>query len=285
MQRVQTAGAVKFSESKSQGVRSVNLAQKEIGMVLSGSKRIYHDDSVTIAERGDIFLLCEGLHHIEDCPSERGFEQIVFYISAEDLHRHIVAMINDYGVECFDNHRCSRCNNHNFVVTPATPSLKEFFTSINSSFAHHAEGGEKLRHLRIAELIYHILCSEDKCLRRRLLMGADVDNVRFTCQIYDNILKDASIENLARQTNRSLTSFKKEFRRHFATSPHKWYIEQRLQLAKTLLVSTNMTISQIGIHCCFTNISHFIKLFKHRFHTTPAALRREFNAKNETTSV
>lgn len=276
MQRVQTAGAVKFSESKSRGIHSINLMQKELGIVLNGSKRIYHDDSVTIVERGDIFLLCEGMHHIENCPSERNFEQIVFYIAADDLHRHIVSMINDYGIECFDNHTCSRCNNQNFVVSKANDALRDFFTSINSSFAHtNVVQGENLRHLRTAELIYHILCCEDRCLRKVLLASADVDNVRFTCQIYDNILKDSSIESLARQTNRSLTSFKKEFRRLFSTSPHKWYIEQRLQLAKTLLISTNMTISQIGIHCSFTNISHFIKLFKQRFKITPAALRRQ----------
>ena len=103
MQRVQTAGAVKFSESKSRGIHSINLMQKELGIVLNGSKRIYHDDSVTIVEPGDIFLLCEGMHHIENCPSDRNFEQIVFYITAEDLHRHIVSMINDYRIECFDS--------------------------------------------------------------------------------------------------------------------------------------------------------------------------------------
>ncbi|MBQ5843935.1 MAG: AraC family transcriptional regulator, partial [Alistipes sp.] len=37
---------------------------------------------------------------------------------------------------------------------------------------------------------------------------------------------------------------------------------------------TNMTISEVGISCAFTNISHFIKLFKQRFHTTPAVLRK-----------
>jgi AraC-like DNA-binding protein len=51
-------------------------------------------------------------------------------------------------------------------------------------------------------------------------------------------------------------------------------LHQEEQRAKILLFSTNLTISEIGNQCAFTNISHFIKLFKQRYGDTPAALRR-----------
>jgi AraC-like DNA-binding protein len=85
---------------------------------------------------------------------------------------------------------------------------------------------------------------------------------------------------LAELTNRSLTSFKKEFKRLFNASPHRWIVEQRLDRAKIMLASTSRTVSEIGAECAFANISHFIKLFKHRYNETPASFRRKCSQEN-----
>ena len=76
------------------------------------------------------------------------------------------------------------------------------------------------------------------------------------------------------QTNRSLTSFKKEFKGIFGMPPHRWIVEKRLERARMLLISTNKTVSEVGTECGFANISHFIKLFKRRFGTTPKTLHK-----------
>jgi AraC-like DNA-binding protein len=111
-------------------------------------------------------------------------------------------------------------------------------------------------------------------VRRKLVRSTDSSTNLFVNTIYDNIFNDISIEGLAEQTNRSLTSFKKEFRRIFDTSPHHWIIEQRLDRARILLASTSRTVSEIGAECGFSNISHFIKLFKQRYNRTPASYRK-----------
>jgi AraC-like DNA-binding protein len=107
-----------------------------------------------------------------------------------------------------------------------------------------------------------------------VLRSSDIDSGQFVNTIYDNVFNDISIEMLAEMTNRSLTSFKKEFKRLFNAPPHRWIIEQRLDRARILLASTSRTVSEIGVECAFSNISHFIKLFKLRYKETPAAFRR-----------
>lgn len=87
-----------------------------------------------------------------------------------------------------------------------------------------------------------------------------------------NISNEHSCENCR---NRSLTSFKKEFRRHFQMPPHKWYIRQRLMHSRLLLISTSKSISEIGNECTFPNTSHFIKLFKKEYQMTPATYRHK----------
>lgn len=125
----------------------------------------------------------------------------------------------------------------------------------------------------MTELIYLIASHEDCCLKSKLLSNVDTARENFEQIIYDHIFRDVSIEELARLTNRSLTSFKKEFRRHFQIPPHKWFIRQRLMHSRLLLISTSKSISEIGNECTFPNTSHFIKLFKKEYQMTPAAYR------------
>ena len=96
--------------------------------------------------------------------------------------------------------------------------------------------------------------------------------------IYSHIFSDISIEELASTCHRSLTSFKKEFKRLLDAPPHQWIIDQRLDKARILLASTSRTVSEIGAVCAFANISHFIKLFKQRYNETPATFRRKHSA-------
>ena len=125
----------------------------------------------------------------------------------------------------------------------------------------------------MTELIYLLASHEDCCIKSKLLSNVDSAKENFEQIVYDHIFKDISIEELSKLTNRSLTSFKKEFRRHFQMPPHKWYIRQRLMHSRLLLISTSKSISEIGNECTFPNTSHFIKLFKKEYQMTPATYR------------
>lgn len=157
---------------------------------------------------------------------------------------------------------------------PAWNALRNFFINTNA-YLRDEEGlpDETGESIKMTELIYLIASHEDCCIKSRLLSNIDTARKSFEQTVYDHIFKDVSIEELARLTNRSLTSFKKEFRRHFQMPPHKWFIRQRLMHSRLLLISTSKSISEIGNECTFPNTSHFIKLFKKEYQMTPAAYR------------
>ena len=127
--------------------------------------------------------------------------------------------------------------------------------------------------MKMTELIYLIISQRDCCLKSKVLSNVDSAHDNFEQIIYSNIFSDLAIEELAEMCNRSLTSFKKEFKRHFFMPPHRWFIKQRLIQSRLLLISTSKSISEIGIECTFPNTSHFIKLFKKQYGTTPAIYR------------
>lgn len=277
-----TPDVVKVVETSSEGIRSTNLSRMAIGFVVRGRKLIYHNDSSVVVGEGDMFWLDAGVHYEENVVEDELFEQIVFYVSPADLQRIIISLNSNYGLSCDSAHQCDACRRNNFVVCRPSVELHDFFVGVNQSFRRSDLRRNKIgSRIKLSELIYLIVSGEDSCLRRKIVAGADVVNGQFAKEIYNNVFNDVSIEILARKTNRSLTSFKKEFRRQFDVPPHKWFIDQRLQRAKVLLMSTNMTISEIGAECAFTNISHFIKLFKQRFDDTPASMRRKSRMERE----
>ena len=140
------------------------------------------------------------------------------------------------------------------------------------------EIAETAENIKMTELVYLIVSHDECCLRSKILGNIDTAKENFEQLMYDHIFDDVSIDELAALCNRSLTSFKKEFKRVFLMPPHQWFIRQRLMHARMLLISTSKSISQIGSECAFPNTSHFIKLFKKEYGMTPANYRSRHNA-------
>ncbi len=273
---------IKLSESSNHGIHSLMLSRMTVGYVVRGSKYIYCGDACTSVVEGDIFVYDAGLHYEENCTAANSaFEQILFYVSPETLQSILLSLNSNYGLSYTDRHRCPRCVKQDFVVSHASAAVRDFFAAVNASFARGGVQHNAIaQRIKLNELIYLLLSGDDSCVRSKILSNSDSVNGQFAMVIYDSVFKDISIETLAQMTNRSLTSFKKEFKRQFGTPPHKWFIAQRLNRSKLLLLSTGKTISEVGAECAFSNISHFIKLFKSRYNYTPAVFRQRF-AKGE----
>lgn len=272
-----TVDVVKVHEKENYGIRSTSLSRTALGFVLSGTKRIHLNDTHLDIRCGDLFLLNKGIHYEENIISaEGGFEQIVFYLSSAAIHRILFNLNINYGISATSQHRCHHCSTHNFAIHHANRDMASLFNDLNASLQQRGGRDNKVRqHIKLNELIFLILEEEECCLKRKLVQSADVMSEQFAEIIYNNLFKDISVEDLAMQTNRSLTSFKKEFKRIFGAPPHRWIVSRRLEMARVLLLSTNKTVSEVGIDCGFSNISHFIKLFKQKFHATPSSFRQQ----------
>lgn len=266
---------VKYQETLHNGIQSLVLSRYAIGYILHGTKNIYDGDRRETFTRGEVFYLGIGHHYAENVPEAgQPFEEVLFYYTPDDLQRILMHLNITYGLNISNEHSCEKCRNRSHVAMPAWNSLRNFFINTNS-YLRDEEGDpdETGESIKMTELIYMIVSHEDCCIKSKLLSNIDTAKENFEQTVYDHIFRDISIEELARLTNRSLTSFKKEFRRHFMMPPHKWFIRQRLMHSRLLLISTSKSISEIGNECTFPNTSHFIKLFKKEYRMTPAAYR------------
>ena len=91
-----------------------------------------------------------------------------------------------------------------------------------------------------------------------------------------NYMYDLNIEDYAKIANRSLSAFKRDFKKHYNTSPGKWLTNRRLKRAKTMLQTGNKSITQIAFDCGFNNSSHFSRVFKETFYISPSGFKKNW---------
>lgn len=88
-----------------------------------------------------------------------------------------------------------------------------------------------------------------------------------------NCLHHLSLEGFAKLCGRSLSTFKREFRRLYGVSPGKWLLKRRLECSAHLLSTTSMSVTDIVFECGFEQPAHFSRAFKARFGHTPSDYR------------
>jgi len=87
--------------------------------------------------------------------------------------------------------------------------------------------------------------------------------------IHDNFQYNLKIEAFAKLCGRSLSTFKRDFKNIFHTTPSKWLKNKRLEYAKSLLHKSDLNINQICYESGFINCSHFVKSFKDKYKSPP----------------
>jgi len=84
---------------------------------------------------------------------------------------------------------------------------------------------------------------------------------------------DISVQEIARQVNISRYYLMHLFKEETGTTITAYKRELKISMAKKLLVSSTLTISEIASKCGFTNASYFAKVFLKSEHMLPSQYR------------
>lgn len=155
-------------------------------------------------------------------------------------------------------------------------TVKTFFQSMLPYFDAPQKPDESLLELKFKELILTIA---DNPQNGELLsyFGAllkEPQNVSLERVMQDNFCFNLKLEDFARLSARSLSTFKRDFTRHYNTSPGKWLMEKRLKNASHLLTNMGKTVAEAAFESGFESASHFSRAFRQRFGASPGSLKQ-----------
>jgi len=89
-----------------------------------------------------------------------------------------------------------------------------------------------------------------------------------------NYAKETTVDTIASNVGISTSHFTKQFRMHTGYTPYEYLIMKRIHRAKELLVSTNLTVRQIGFETGYNSEDNFIKSFKKKIGIPPNTCRK-----------
>lgn len=131
-------------------------------------------------------------------------------------------------------------------------ALSAFFHAMTIYFAGDEKPPEALLKLKLKELLTSILVGESNqplSAYFRSLAASDAPSIAEIMEM--NFCHNLSIDAFAQMCHRSLSSFKRDFRRHYGTTPGKWLLERRLEHSASLLRTTCISITEIMFECGF----------------------------------
>ena len=108
--------------------------------------------------------------------------------------------------------------------------------------------------------------------RRFGSMRKVVDHVR------QHLSEPISLADLAALVGMSVTNFRREFAAVFKTTPGAYVGTMRLNAARKMLETTELTLAQIATSCGFCDAAHLSNAFKRSRGETPAAYRAKCRA-------
>ncbi len=91
--------------------------------------------------------------------------------------------------------------------------------------------------------------------------------------IHSCYMKEISLDDLASVACMNNAYFLREFKKYFGSSPHQYIIRHRLNIAKKLMQTTSLSITEICFEVGYSDVTSFGKLFKKHFSFTPATFR------------
>ncbi|WP_308769901.1 AraC family transcriptional regulator [uncultured Bacteroides sp.] len=166
-------------------------------------------------------------------------------------------------------------NRDSLYLLPADrPDIRNLFRSVLPFFETEVKPSEELLRLKMAEGVY-VLLNTDKSLYASLFDFTDPWKIDLMDFMEQNFMDDLSLEEMASYTGRSLSTFKRDFRKYSELTPQRWIIRRRLEAACELLRTSQLKVSEVCGKVGFKNLSHFSKIYKERYGVAPTEMRAE----------
>jgi AraC-like DNA-binding protein len=238
---------------------------------ISGETHIYHQKGNTILKEGLMVLARRNqfAKNVKVPTADKEYRIVAVILSTERL-RKFAFDNNIAGNKRYDGPK-------NIVIKPDS-FMKGYFLSLLPYIEEKRNVSKKMASIKANEAIELLLELKPE-LAGFLFDFADPGRADLEEFMMKNFHYNAPVENFARLSGRSLSTFKREFAETFRSTPAKWLKNKRLSEAFYLIKQKNKKPQDIYIDLGFENLSHFYFSFKQKYGHTPAEIKLKDQSK------
>lgn len=149
--------------------------------------------------------------------------------------------------------------------------IDNYIASLQLLLGSNIPMGTDMKALKFEELMLHLLHTQPAALLSfQSLKRGEYDDIELKKIAEANITTNLGVEDLAFLCNMSLSTFKRRFAAIYNTSPNKWMLARRIELAKQLLHRHHEKPGDIYHKVGYENHSSFTQAFRQVTGTTPS---------------
>ncbi len=239
--------------------------------VLEGSNNSYSEkEAMTVNKEEGVLMKCgnyiyEGISNKET--GNFGFIAIHFYPE-------VLLKIYKNDVPGFLKNPSTDKFKRSMTVLKTDVLIRKYIEGLIFYFENPDIVTEELTVLKMKEIILLLLNSTNAPEVLEIMQNLFIHkSYSFKEVIESHIFSSITLQDLAKLTNKSLASFKREFKNTYNDSPANYIKNRRLERAASFLRLTDNSINHIAYDCQFTNLSHFSKSFKTKYNQSPSDYR------------
>ncbi len=155
--------------------------------------------------------------------------------------------------------------------------MMAYYNSVQPYFKADTKPHEALLELKFKELLFNIITNpHNETLRKYLFTLLSPQGNTIAPILEANYCYNLRLDEYASLCNRSLSSFKRDFQKHYKIPPARWLLQKRLSLARQLLLQPDKTIADVAFESGFEDSSHFSHVFKKQYGHSPLKYRHNF---------
>ncbi len=261
---------------KPNGKDSFYLSANTLIYVASGEfNLLINDKSVATVSTGECIFLRKD-HHItliSNYINELGYNLAIFlFFPRQTLFDYYKTLYK------WDLPKSVERSKKSFIIIPRSSLLKSLFDSFKPYWERGEHPEKHWLRIKVLEAI-RLLLNLDESMFESLFDFSSQWKLDIMDFLEQNYKYDLTIEDIAKYTGRSVSTFKRDFCLLTELSPHDWIIKRRLHEARRLIKTTDWSIYKIMQNVGFKNFSHFSKRYHKLFNETPTESRQHDNIK------
>ncbi|MBL0302175.1 MAG: helix-turn-helix transcriptional regulator [Cytophagaceae bacterium] len=263
--KIQESTFVAYRSNIYPSKNDVFFEENAVLYILEGDKIFSSSNSEVRVKKGDVLFVKRGYYLMSESIDE-SYKSLVFFFE-EKLLKEFVSQ----HLEIFQtNSQPAATQNSWLLVLQSNEAFGKYIDSLLPYFKTQSRYHNQILKLKLQELLLHLLEFDRHQQLRQLLFSiyagqkADLDYIVDTFAV-----KPLNINELARLSGRSLSSFKRDFIEKFSQSPGKYIKDKKLEHAAFMLKNKLGNVEQVSESIGYESVSHFIKGYKEKFGQTP----------------
>lgn len=250
-----------YSSSKGVSKQQIILNQNTFSFLIEGTKEVVFDNSALSIDDSQFLVMKSGNCLMTEKLSEvSNYRSVLLFFSNEMVSK-FIRKIELEKIESKEYQSVFAFEYDEF--------LKRFVESLVDLSRLSKNLQNKILEVKLEEIMLYLVEKHGTDFLYSLSVNADNTTQKFIQIIENSHLNRLTLKELAFLCNMSVSTFKREFEKHYSESPIKWFQNKRLEFAHFLLQQKQKNPSEVYFEVGYENLSSFTQAYKSKYGVTP----------------